>query len=118
MSNVSIRSVEQNSKMWAMLHDISEQIVHGPEGFMHTPDKVWHGFRKFTPDEWKVICMHALWKEMKILPTLDGSVVPYGKNWSSRRLLVDQMSQLIELMYAVGAQYDVKFATDKGVIWE
>src|SRR5262245_32732981 len=99
MNVVNIRSIEQNSKMWAMLKEISEQIVHGPEGFMPAPHKVWHGFRKFTPEEWKVICMHALWKEMKMLPTLDGSVVPYGSNWSSRRLTVEQMSQLIELMY-------------------
>jgi len=104
MNIVNIRSVEQNSKMWAMLHEISEQKTHCG--------------RKYADYEWKILFMHALGQQTKFMPSLDGSTfVPYG-NWSTRRLTVKQMTELIALMDQWGLENGVKFASDKGVIWE
>ena len=56
-----------------------------------------------------------LGQQSKFMPSLDGSTfVPYG-NWSSSRLSIAEMTELIELIYAWGAQR--RFATDKGVTW-
>ena len=65
------RTSMQNDRMWAMLTDIAKQAHHCG--------------RRFTTDEWKVLFMHALGKEVAFLPALDGhSFVPYGqRNCSS-----------------------------------
>jgi len=57
-----------------------------------------------------------LGQQSKFMPSLDGSTfVPYG-NWSSSRLSIAEMTELIELIYAWGGQHGVRFATDKGVV--
>src|SRR6516225_1767731 len=62
------RTLEQNNKLWAMLGEISEQVEHGPGGFVGVSDKSWHGSRQYSPDEWKVMMMHACGQEVKFLP--------------------------------------------------
>jgi hypothetical protein len=88
------RSLSQNSRFWAMLTDISQQYKHGD--------------RYYTPDQWKVLFLHAIGREFKFLPSLDGTtVVPYGK--SSSNLSKAEMAELMEFIEAWGAEHGVIF---------
>jgi hypothetical protein len=88
------RSTEQNSRMWAMLGDISRQIKH--QG------------RTYDSDRWKVIFLYALGQETEFIPSLDGmSFIPYGPR--SSELSVAEMSEMIELMMSFGAEHGVIF---------
>jgi hypothetical protein len=88
------RSTEQNDRMWAMLTDVARQALH--QG------------RRYTPDQWKVIFMHACGREVQFLPSLDGSTfIPWGQ--SSSDLSKPEMSDLMELIAAWGAQNGVAF---------
>jgi NinB protein len=96
------RSVEQNSRMWAMLTDIVSQHpkFNGSEG------------RKWTTGEAKVVFMHACGVEIQILPSLDGkSFVPIGQ--SSSDLSVEEMRQLTEFMFAWGAENKIVWSDPK-----
>ena len=88
------RTLPQNDRFWAMLTDISTQKTHTG--------------RKFTPDQWKVLFMHACGREVQFLPSLDGATfIPWGQ--SSSDLSKDEMTDLIEFMFAWGAE--------NGIIW-
>lgn len=90
----SKRTLDQNSRMWAMLTDVATQADHMG--------------RKFTPDQWKVLFMHACGREVQFLPGLDGSTfIPWGQ--SSSDLSKQEMSDLIEFIFAWGAEHGVKF---------
>lgn len=66
-----------------------------------------HG-RPYTPDQWKVIFMHACGREVQFLPALDGSgFIPWGQ--SSSDLSKEEMTALIEFMFAWGAE--------NGTVW-
>jgi hypothetical protein len=88
------RTLAQNAKMWAMLTDIAEQKFH-------------YG-RKFTPDQWKVLFLHASGHGVQFIPSLDGATfLPWGQ--SSRELSKEETSGLIEFMLAWGAANGVTF---------
>jgi hypothetical protein len=88
------RSIPQNDRMWAMLTDIATQ-------------KKWHGV-SLHPNDWKKIFLAGLNRELRIVPNLDGTgFVNLGD--SSSDLSKDEMSQLIELIAAWGAQHGVVF---------
>lgn len=90
----SKRTLPQNDRMWAMLTDIAEQKTHLG--------------RKYTPDQWKVIFMHACGREVQFIPALDGSTfIPWGQ--SSSDLSVSEMTDLIEFMLKWGADNGVQF---------
>lgn len=92
------RSLEQNARMWAMLTDVARQATHMG--------------RRYTPDEWKVLFLHALGKEMTFLPALDGTTfVPYGQHSSD--LGKSEMTALIDLIFAWGAEHGVTFHDDR-----
>ena len=94
------RTPAQNDRMWAMLTDIAAQAMLGG--------------KRFTSDQWKVIFLHALGQEIQLLPSLDGkSFVPWGQ--SSSDLSVAEMTGLIELMFAFGAEHGVQFQDDREV---
>ena len=88
------RSTPQNARLWAMLTDVAEQAtLRG---------------KLYKADQWKVIFMQALGREMKALPTLDGRTwFPAG--YSSSKLTKDEMSDLIDFMHAWGAENGVTF---------
>lgn len=91
------RTIEQNDKMWAMLTDVATQCEHLG--------------RKYTTDQWKVLFMHACGREVQFIPALDGATfLPYGH--SSSDLSKQEMSDLIEFMFAWGAEHGVKFNDD------
>jgi hypothetical protein len=92
------RSLDQNAKLWACLTDISEQVA-------------WHG-QKLSPDDWKLVFMDALNREMRIVPAIDGrGFVNLGR--SSSKLSVGEMCDLIELIQAFGAQHGVVFHDER-----
>jgi hypothetical protein len=86
------RSLEQNARMWAMLTDVSRQVV-------------WYG-RKLTPEDWKHVFTASLTKQ-EVVPGIDGGFVVLGK--STSQMTKAEMSELQELMQAFGAQQGVKF---------
>jgi hypothetical protein len=91
------RSVEQNSRMWAMLTDIAMQLP-------------WHG-KKLRPDDYKVLFMDALKRETHAVPNLDGNgFVDLGR--SSSDLSKQEMSDMIELMMEFGARHGVTFGDE------
>lgn len=92
MSEPKTRSFEQNKRMWAMLRDLSHQVV-------------WHG-QKLADSEWKDVMTAAL-KRQKVVPGIDGGFVVLGT--STRKMTVAEMGELMELMEAFGAQQGVRF---------
>jgi hypothetical protein len=87
------RTLPQHDRMWAMLTDIAAQKRHCG--------------RKYTPDQWKVIFLNALGREADFIPSLDEKTfVPI---YSSSDLSKSEMSDLLELMAAWGAQNGVTF---------
>jgi hypothetical protein len=52
------RSLPQNDRLWAMLTDVASQVP-------------WHGV-KLTPDDWKLIFLDGLKRELNLAPNLDG----------------------------------------------
>lgn len=88
------RSIPQNDRMWAMLTDIATQKEHAG--------------RKYTPDQWKVLFMHACGREVQFVPALDNSTfIPWGQ--SSSDLSKQEMTDLIEFMFQWGAENGVRF---------
>lgn len=86
------RTVDQNSKFYAMLSDISRAKPQG---------------RKHTPDVWKALMMKACGHQVQFVLGIDGEPFPIG--FRSSRLTKVQMSDLIEFMYQFGAE--------NGVVW-
>lgn len=88
------RSLPQNDRMWAMLSDIATQKEHNG--------------RKYTPDQWKVIFMHACGREVQFVPALNGAgFIPFGQ--SSSDLSKQEMTDLIDFMHAWGHEAGVIF---------
>lgn len=91
------RSLPQNDRMWAMLTDIARQLP-------------WHG-SKLRPDDWKMIFLDALKRESQTVPNIDGTGFVNIKT-SSSDLSKSEMTDLIEIMFAFGAEHGVKFQDD------
>lgn len=87
------RSLDQNAKMWAMLADISSQVE-------------WHGVR-LSPTDWKNLVTASIFG-IKMLPGLDGGFVALGK--ATSRMTKRQLSDVIEQLYAFGAEHDVTWS--------
>jgi hypothetical protein len=88
------RSLPQNDRMWAMLTDLATQLK-------------WHGLR-LTADDWKLIFLDALKREVRMVPNLDGNgFVSLGR--SSSDLSKQEMTDLIDLISAFGANHGVVF---------
>lgn len=86
------RTLDQNAKLWPMLSDISRQVE-------------WYG-SQLTEDEWKDVFSAAL-KKQKVVPGLDGGFVVCAQ--STSKMGKKEFADLIELMYAFGAEH--------GVVW-
>lgn len=88
------RSLPQNDRFWAMLTDVATQKLHCG--------------RKYTPDQWKVLFMHACGREVQFIPALDNSTfIPWGQ--SSSDLSKQEMTDLIEFIFSWGAEHGVVF---------
>lgn len=86
------RSLDQNAKMWACLSDIAKQVD-------------WYG-QKLSPDDWKQVLSASLRKQ-RAVPGIDGGFVVVGL--STSQMTIAEMSEMIELAHAFGA--------DKGVVF-
>ena len=88
------RTLDQNAKLHAMATDISKQHEHAG--------------RLLTVREWKILFLHYLNQEVQFLPSIDKTTfVPIGR--STADLGVKECSDLIEAMYAKGAEW--------GIVW-
>lgn len=88
------RTTEQNSRLWAMLGDVSSQLT-------------WHGAR-LSSEDWKLVFLASLAEETRIVPNLSGNgFVNLGR--SSSRLTKSEMGLLMDLIDAFGAQHGVVF---------
>lgn len=86
------RNTAQNARMWAMLTDVSRQVE-------------WYGNR-LTPEDWKHL-FTAVLKRQETVPGINGGFVVIGA--STSRMSVREMSDLIELMFAFGAERAVEW---------
>jgi len=82
----SIRTLEQNAKMWAMLTDISRQVK-------------WYG-EWLTPENWKDMITAAL-NRQKVVPGIEGGFVALGSRTS--KMSIREMIDVIEFAYAFGS---------------
>jgi hypothetical protein len=87
------RNPEQNKKQWAMYQDISTQVI-------------WHG-EKLSPEDWKDI-LSSDWSKQRIVPGIGGGFVALGVRTS--KLKKREMAELIEVVYAFGSEYGVKWS--------
>lgn len=92
------RTLPQNDRFWAMLTDVATQ-------------KKYHGVR-LTPEDFKLLFLDALKREVRIVPNLDGTGF-VNLNTSSSDLSKDEMSDLMEIIAAWGSKNGVHF-TDPG----
>lgn len=89
----AIRSLEQNSHLWSVLTEISEQVD-------------WYG-QKLSKEDWKDVLTVSL-RKSRVVPGIDpGSYVVTGLHTS--KMTVKELSALLELAYAFGAEHRVIF---------
>lgn len=98
-----LRSVEQNKRMWAMLGDISRQVEWPCDGQM----------KLLSTEDWKDIFTAGLLKHQRIAAGLEGGFVMLGQRTKSMPKAV--MTELIELMFAFGAEKGVEW-TDPTIV--
>ncbi len=92
------RSLPQNAKMWACLTDIAQQVE-------------WYG-QKLTADDWKDVFSASL-RKARVVPGIDpGTYVPLGMRTSD--MSKEELSMLIELIHAFGAERGVVFHDQQG----
>lgn len=89
------RSDAQNRLLWARLGEIAKQVV-------------WHG-QKLDSTDWKHILTASL-KKQRVAPGIDGGFVILGQKTS--KMTKVEMTELLELIAAFGAQQGVRFIDD------
>jgi hypothetical protein len=86
------RSIPQNDRLHALISRVADQIA-------------WHG-RKLDVDDWKLVFLDALNREVRIVPALDGrGFVNLGRKTS--KLTKDECTALMDLIEAFAAQHGV-----------
>lgn len=89
------RTLPQNDRFWAMLTDVAMQKEHAG--------------RKYTADQWKVLFLHAIGREVQFIPSLDNSTfIPWGQ--SSSDLSVSEMTELMDFIEVWGSENGVVFS--------
>lgn len=87
------RSIDQNALMWSLLQQISKQVD-------------WYG-QKLSSEDWKDVLTASL-RKTRVVPGIDaGTFVPLGMRTS--QMTKEEISELIELIYAFGAERSVHF---------
>jgi hypothetical protein len=91
------RSTEQNARLWAMLTDVSNQVqCHGVS---------------MSAEDWKHV-FTAAQHQQRMVPGIDGGFVALGR--STSRMDKHELSELMELIAAFGAEHGVEFRDDEG----
>lgn len=91
------RSLASNRLMWALLADIADQVEWQVNGHR----------QKIAAEDFKHILSASLFREQRIAEGVDGGFVILGQHTS--KMTKAQMSDLIELLFAFGAERGVKF---------
>lgn len=87
------RTLDQNALLWPLLTELSRQVD-------------WYG-QKLNEDDWKDL-FTAQMKKSRIVPALDGKgFVACGLR--SSQMGKAEFSEMIEMIYAFGAERGVKF---------
>lgn len=91
------RTLDQNSKLWAMLSDVSRAK---PEG------------RAMRPEQWKGAFMSALGHEVRWINGIDGHP-PFPDQHRSSRLSVAEMADLITFIQEYGDRHGVRWSVEE-----
>lgn len=89
------RSAAQNRKLWPMLADFAAQVTHNG--------------RRYSKENWKDL-LTAAFVRAEVVPGLDGGVVALGL--STSRMTMSDFSELVEFIYAMGAEYGVEWSDE------
>lgn len=89
------RSIEQNSRLWALLSDVSRQVQWPVDGKLQL----------LSPHDWKDIFTAAHTKGQRVAQGIEGAFVMLGAHTS--RMSVGDMIDLQTLIEAFGAEHDV-----------
>lgn len=95
------RTLAQNDCLWAVLTDIARQVQWPVDGKM----------QHLEPEDWKHVLSAGLKKHQRIAQGIDGGFVILGQRTS--RMTIGEMSELIELCHAFGAEHGVVFRDDR-----
>lgn len=95
------RSLDQNAKLWVLLAEVSRQVD-------------WYG-EKLSPEDWKHVFTASLTKQ-KAVPGIDGGFVVLGQ--STSRMNKHQFSELIEVIYAFGANQGMTWSEPALQVYE
>jgi len=87
------RSKDQNARLWPSLQDVASQVD-------------WYG-NKLSKEDWKDV-FSAAWKKQEVVPGIDGGFVIMGIRTS--KMSKAEFSQLLEIIYAFGAEKNVKWS--------
>lgn len=90
------RSLEQNDLMWRLLGILSKQKPWPVNGVM----------QKISKEDWKDILTAGL-KKSRVAQGVDGGFVVLGMHTS--KMSIKAMSDLVEFIYAFGADHGVEF---------
>lgn len=93
----SRRTLAQNAKLWATLADIAGQVEWPVNGLMV----------RLSAEDWKAIMTASVRQEVRMAAGVNGGVVMLGQ--STRKMSVQELSDLIEFMHVFGAE--------RGVVW-
>jgi hypothetical protein len=95
------RSLAQNRLMWSVLGDLSRQVT-------------WFG-KRLTPEGWKDFITGHL-DGQELIPNMDGTgFISIGMGRSTSRMTRKEMTAVIELAMAFGAEQGVEWSdTSKG----
>lgn len=91
------RTTEQNSRLWALLTDVSRQVQWPVDGKLQT----------LTPEEWKDIFTASHTKGQRVAQGIEGGFVMLGSHTS--RMSVGDMIDLQTIIEAFGVEHDVRF---------
>jgi NinB protein len=91
------RTLEQNSRLWALLTDVSRQVQWPVDGKL----------QRLSPDEWKDIFSAAHTKGQRVAQGIDGGFVMLGARTS--KMKVGDMCELQCLIEAFGVEHNVVF---------
>lgn len=90
------RTLAQNRLLWSCMTDLSEQVK-------------WCG-RRLTPEGWKEWLTGHL-DGQELLPNMDGTgFISISRGRSTRQMTVPEMTAVIDLAHAFGAEQGVKWS--------
>jgi hypothetical protein len=91
------RTLEQNSRLWALLTDVSRQVQWPVDGKLQF----------LSPDEWKTIFTAAHEKHQRVAQGIEGGFVMLGS--STSKMSIGDMIDLQTIIEGFGAEHGVRW---------